>query len=181
MCNDRAVTFPDSSARRCGAVVGIILVALALLLTGCGATAGTSQSNTAAASAAAGGTPSATSKATSSPKSPRQSASAATTQLAPATPTSDLDTITVGELPPEAVTTLELIASDGPFPYSRDGVTFGNREGILPAEPNGFYAEYTVVTPGSKDRGARRIVAGEDGSRYYTDDHYASFEEVIQP
>lgn len=77
------------------------------------------------------------------------------------------------------MTTLELIDEGGPFPYERDGVTFQNREGILPSRPQGFYSEYTVVTPGSKDRGARRIVAGDDGSRFYTDDHYDSFREVV--
>jgi ribonuclease T1 len=85
----------------------------------------------------------------------------------------------VAQLPAQARETLALIAAGGPFPYSRDGVTFGNREGLLPRAPNGFYSEYTVVTPGSADRGARRIVAGDDGSRFYTADHYASFREVI--
>jgi ribonuclease T1 len=99
--------------------------------------------------------------------------------LAPAKPVTDLTTITVAQLPPEAVTTLRLIASNGPFPYSKDGVTFSNREGVLPSHPSGWYHEYTVVTPGSSDRGARRIVTGKDGGRFYTDDHYASFDEVV--
>ncbi len=99
--------------------------------------------------------------------------------LAPAAPTSDLPTMTVGELPPEGIDTLTLIAEGGPFPYSKDGSTFGNREGILPPAPSGFYAEYTVITPGSDDRGARRIVGGDDGSRFYTADHYNSFREVV--
>ena len=99
--------------------------------------------------------------------------------LAPAEPTTSLPTITVAKLPPEGVETLELIEAGGPFPYEQDGATFGNREGILPTQPKGFYAEYTVVTPGSDDRGARRIVAGDDGSRFYTVDHYASFREVV--
>ena len=99
--------------------------------------------------------------------------------LAPAEPTTDLPTIPVSDLPPEGMTTLELIESDGPFPYSRDGVTFENRERILPKQPTGFYREYTVPTPGESDRGARRIVTGEDGSRFYTADHYDSFEEVV--
>ena len=99
--------------------------------------------------------------------------------LAPAEATSGLPTIAVTELPAQGVQTLELIADGGPFPYDRDGVTFLNREGILPSRPSGFYREYTVVTPGSKDRGARRIVAGENGSRFYTDDHYDSFREVV--
>ncbi len=99
--------------------------------------------------------------------------------LAPAQPTTDLPTMTVSQLPPEGVETLRLIDSDGPFPYSKDGVTFQNREGILPKQKNGFYQEYTVPTPGSSDRGARRIVTGKDGSRFYTDDHYDSFREVV--
>ena len=104
---------------------------------------------------------------------------AGASDLAPASATTDLGTMTVAELPPEGVDTLELIASDGPFPYSKDGVTFQNREGILPRQKSGFYREYTVITPGSDDRGARRIIGGDDGSRFYTDDHYASFREVV--
>lgn len=98
---------------------------------------------------------------------------------APAAPVSDLTTLTVGQLPPQAVDTLRLIAAGGPYPYSQDGAVFGNREGLLPPHPSGWYKEYTVVTPGSNDRGARRIVAGADGGRFYTSDHYASFREVV--
>lgn len=99
--------------------------------------------------------------------------------LAPAVATTKLRTVAVSSLPPEGVTTLELIRSGGPFPYSRDGITFQNREGLLPARPEGFYREYTVPTPGSVDRGARRIVAGSDGARFYSDDHYNSFREIV--
>ena len=53
-----------------------------------------------------------------------------------------------------------------------------NREGILPDQSQGYYREYTVPTPGESDRGARRIVGGQDGDRYYTDDHYASFAQI---
>jgi len=74
---------------------------------------------------------------------------------------------------------LRLVAAGGPFPYSKDGVTFSNREGLLPKHPSGWYQEYTVITPGSSDRGARRIIAGKDGGRFYTSDHYASFREVL--
>ncbi len=101
-------------------------------------------------------------------------------QLAPASPTTNLSTITVGELPSQAQQTLSLIASGGPFPYRKDGTVFSNRERVLPQQRSGFYTEYTVETPGSSDRGARRIVAGQNGSRFYTDDHYQSFSEVIQ-
>jgi len=83
-------------------------------------------------------------------------------------------------LPAEAVDTLELIERGGPFPYQRDGTTFQNRERLLPERPRGYYREYTVATPGSRDRGARRIVTGGDPPDvyYYTDDHYRSFRRV---
>ncbi len=86
-------------------------------------------------------------------------------------------------LPPEAVATLQAIERGGPFPYERDGVTFQNRERRLPERPRGYYREYTVPTPGSRDRGARRIVSGGDPPEvyYYTDDHYRSFRRVELP
>lgn len=99
--------------------------------------------------------------------------------LAPSSASTDLDLIAVDQLPPEGVGTLRLIASNGPFPFAKDGVTFQNREGILPQQKSDFYREYTVLTPGSSDRGARRIIGGADGSRFYTDDHYSSFREVV--
>lgn len=94
------------------------------------------------------------------------------------TPSSSLETVAESDLPAEGQETLDLIRSDGPFPYDRDGLTFENREGILPSQGSGYYREYTVPTPGSEDRGARRIVGGDDGDRYYTDDHYASFRQI---
>jgi ribonuclease T1 len=93
-------------------------------------------------------------------------------------PESGLGWIDAATLPPQARETLARIASGGPFPYDRDGTVFRNRETILPDESRGYYREYTVVTPGSDDRGARRIVAGAEGERYYTDDHYASFRRI---
>jgi ribonuclease T1 len=80
-------------------------------------------------------------------------------------------------LPAEALATVELIQQGGPFPYRQDGKTFGNREGLLPDQARGYYREYTVPTPGSPDRGARRIVTGGSPPAvwYYTDDHYRSF------
>lgn len=84
------------------------------------------------------------------------------------------------ELPAEARATLALIRAGGPYPYARDGAPFGNREGHLPKRPRGYYREYTVPTPGARDRGARRIVAGRAGERYYTDDHYRSFRRIIE-
>jgi len=88
--------------------------------------------------------------------------------------------VRVADLPPEARTTLRLIERGGPFPYRKDGTVFGNRERLLPIHPRGYYREYTVRTPGSPDRGARRIVAGERGERYYTADHYRSFRRILQ-
>ena len=91
-----------------------------------------------------------------------------------------LPAIPFAQLPPEARETIHLIDRDGPFPYAKDGATFGNRERLLPAQPEGYYREYTVRTPGSRDRGARRIVAGRSGELYYTDDHYESFKRVVR-
>jgi len=95
----------------------------------------------------------------------------------------DVDAAT---LPSEARQTLDLIKSGGPFPYRKDGTTFGNREKRLPLRDHGYYREYTVPTPGARDRGARRIVAGQgergdvrtSGEYYYTDDHYTSFRRI---
>ncbi|MEU4271508.1 ribonuclease [Streptomyces sp. NPDC026092] len=83
------------------------------------------------------------------------------------------------DLPSQAHDTLRLIEQGGPFPYRQDGTVFQNREGILPAHSTGYYHEYTVKTPGSSNRGARRIVTGESSQEdYYTADHYASFDLV---
>ena len=88
-------------------------------------------------------------------------------------------------LPVEAAATHRLILAGGPFAYEKDGSVFGNRERLLPSQVRGYYREYTVPTPQSRDRGARRIVCG--GQRptapdacYYTDDHYASFRLIAQ-
>jgi guanyl-specific ribonuclease Sa len=83
-------------------------------------------------------------------------------------------------LPREALATIELIERGGPFPYERDGSHFQNRERRLPARPRGYYREYTVETPGARDRGARRIVSGGTPPEvyYYTDDHYRTFRRV---
>ncbi|MFJ8792513.1 ribonuclease domain-containing protein [Streptomyces sp. NPDC102462] len=87
--------------------------------------------------------------------------------------------ICYGDLPSQAYDTLELIERGGPFPYTQDGSVFQNREGILPSHPTGYYHEYTVKTPGSSTRGARRIVTGEEYQEdYYTSDHYATFDLV---
>ncbi|MFD9970134.1 ribonuclease domain-containing protein [Streptomyces sp. NPDC059017] len=91
-----------------------------------------------------------------------------------------LATVRVADLPPEARETLRLIDEGGPFPYRKDGSTFGNFEGILPERERGHYREYTVPTPGEPDRGARRIVTGREGEIYYTDDHYETFRVVLR-
>ena len=90
--------------------------------------------------------------------------------------------IALDALPPQALQTLEMIRHNGPFPFDRDGVAFGNRERALPARPRGYYHEYTVKTPGVRSRGARRIVCGGDQSAarecYYSDDHYRTFRRI---
>jgi ribonuclease T1 len=100
-------------------------------------------------------------------------------------PPTDVGSVRLSELPREAQITDRLIRSDGPFPYQKDGTTFGNRERLLPLKPRGHYREYTVPTPKSRDRGARRIVCGGNPpsrpeSCFYTDDHYASFKRIVQ-
>lgn len=89
--------------------------------------------------------------------------------------TSGYELVPLGDLPPEATDTVELIEQGGPFPYPQDGTVFQNREELLPDCELGYYHEYTVETPGSPDRGARRIVTGSAGEHFYTEDHYASF------
>ena len=86
--------------------------------------------------------------------------------------------VPVAGLPPEAHATLALIRAGGPFPHAQDGRSFGNRERLLPQRARGYYREYTVPTPGARDRGARRIVAGKAGELYYTADHYRSFQRI---
>ncbi len=83
-------------------------------------------------------------------------------------------------LPEQARETLRRIRAGGPFPHRQDGGVFRNREGLLPPRPRGWYREYTVETPGSRDRGARRIVAGGEppSEFWYTDDHYRSFRRI---
>ncbi|MGW6401789.1 ribonuclease domain-containing protein [Streptomyces sp. NPDC055134] len=89
-------------------------------------------------------------------------------------------TVPESRLPAEARTTLGLIDKGGPFPYAKDGAVFGNFERELPRQSRGYYHEYTVPTPGERDRGARRIVTGQSHETYYTDDHYESFKAVLR-
>ncbi|MER5755737.1 ribonuclease [Streptomyces sp. NPDC002088] len=104
------------------------------------------------------------------------------TRASAATPSwvGSMATVQESRLPAEARQTLALIDKGGPFPYARDGVVFGNFEHLLPQHKRGYYHEYTVRTPGSTDRGARRIVTGQGGEFYYTDDHYNSFRAVLR-
>ena len=89
-----------------------------------------------------------------------------------------MPTLPINQLPFEAQATINLIYKGGPFPYRQDGSIFRNRETRLPPAPVGYYREYTVPTPGSPDRGARRIITGQGKEIYYTGDHYRSFVRV---
>jgi|APFre7841882630_1041343.scaffolds.fasta_scaffold23840_2 ribonuclease T1 len=93
-----------------------------------------------------------------------------------------LPEVTLADLPKEAREAHALVLKGGPFPYERDGVVFGNREKLLPAKPRAYYHEYTVRTPGAKNRGARRLICGGPKTApdtcYYTDDHYQSFRRI---
>ena len=95
-----------------------------------------------------------------------------------------LPEVALADLPKEARDLRASIGTGGPFHYSRDGVVFGNREKILPAMPRGYYHEYTVRTPGARDRAARRMVCGGPKTTpevcYYSDDHYQSFRRIRQ-
>ena len=111
---------------------------------------------------------------------PQSSPSAEQTSGANSGSADGLPTVELDDLPPEAEDTVELIDSDGPYPYDKDGSTFGNFEGLLPDHQRGYYEEYTVETPGSNDRGARRIILADDGTLYWTDDHYESFSRITR-
>jgi guanyl-specific ribonuclease Sa len=94
-------------------------------------------------------------------------------------PAPPVSTVSLSSLPVQVAATVTLIKRGGPFPYPRnDGAVFHNNEHLLPSEPDGYYHEYTVPTPHSTDRGARRMITGEDGRYWYTGDHYESFDLV---
>lgn len=94
-------------------------------------------------------------------------------------PVTGLRWVDESALPAQARDTLALIRAGGPYPFPRnDDKTFSNAEGHLPKAKSGYYKEYTVITPGSPDRGARRIIAGAGGELFYTDDHYATFRRI---
>jgi ribonuclease T1 len=147
----------------------MMVAALAmLLLAGCGAAPAAASDAQAATQAPTVAAPSTSKKATPTPR-PKPAR------------VDGMRTVYTFELPRQAQQTIRLIEAGGPFPFERDGITFQNRERILPNKPRGYYREYTVITPGSRDRGARRIVAGDRGELYYTDDHYDSFVRVYEP
>lgn len=103
-------------------------------------------------------------------------APAGTAVSEPAAPVARPDAA-IATIPREAFDTLRLIEQGGPFPHRQDGGTFRNRERLLPLRERGWYREYTVRTPGERDRGARRIVTGgaPPSEFFYTADHYRSF------
>jgi ribonuclease T1 len=105
----------------------------------------------------------------------------ATTSLARSVP-EELPEVTLAVLPNEAQEVYARIGKGGPFRYERDGIAFGNRERLLPSKPRGYYHEYTVSTPGARNRGARRVICGGPKTApdvcYYTGDHYQSFQRI---
>ncbi|MFD9884361.1 ribonuclease domain-containing protein [Streptomyces alboflavus] len=139
------------------ALLGALLICLAVLLAGCGTEGNDTPDRQRAADRR------------SSPSAARTPAWAR-----------GMETVEAARLPAEARRTLRLIDSGGPFPYEKDGTVFGNFEGELPRHARGYYREYTVPTPGARNRGARRIVTGREHETYYTDDHYASFRAVLR-
>ncbi|WP_328313978.1 ribonuclease [Streptomyces sp. NBC_00442] len=134
-------------------VLASVLACLAVLLAGCGGK-------------------DAAKPAGSSPPAPASAAAPAWAK--------GMATVAAARLPAEARGTLVLIDKGGPFPYSKDGVVFGNVEKLLPRHKRGYYHEYTVDTPGSRDRGARRLVTGQGGEYFYTGDHYKTFKAVLR-
>jgi ribonuclease T1 len=167
-----------SSARARRAAVLAVLLVLALVavlvgLVGPGGPAGVPASSGATARASSSAAPG-----TATVRPSTRPTTGATRTSGARDPETGLRTVALRDLPREAQATVALIERGGPFPYAQDGVTFGNRERLLPTHPRGWYHEYTVPTPGSDDRGARRIIVGRDGGRFYTGDHYASFREI---
>ncbi|MEU8692989.1 ribonuclease domain-containing protein [Streptomyces sp. NPDC048665] len=155
---------PPSRRRAVPRLFAGLLVVLAVLLTGCSShhtSTGTGRSSGIGKSAG--------------PASHAPAAPSATPGWA-----KGMATVQASALPAEARQTLALIDKGGPYPYARDGIVFGNVERHLPGHQRGYYHEYTVKTPGSRDRGARRIITGKAGEIYYTDDHYNSFRAVLR-
>ena len=126
-----------------------------------------------------GSTDTATSPATSANVGRGSSATAvASAAGGPAADRQRLPIVRWRDLPPEAEETWRLVLADGPYPYLQDGTVFGNRERLLPLRERGYYREFTVPTPEERDRGARRLVVGNEDEVYFTADHYESFSRV---
>lgn len=109
---------------------------------------------------------------------PASSACATVSAQVPGEAASRLPVQPLCALPPEAAAVYAQIRTGGPYRYERDGIVFANAERLLPAEPRGYYHEFTVPTPGEGDRGARRLITGSEQELYYTGDHYGSFVVV---
>lgn len=170
--------------KRSWAAIGLLVV---LALLGWWLLSGTGQGQTTAAPQPLASTTTtsqpasktATPKATTANPAPTRTQSQPKQQDQQVDPVSGLPWIAATDLPREAQRTLELIDRGGPFPYDKDGVTFGNFEGVLPQQRRGYYQEYTVDTPGVNHRGARRIVTGDNNRiQYWTDDHYETFKRI---
>ncbi|UQX00252.1 ribonuclease domain-containing protein [Streptomyces sp. RerS4] len=114
------------------------------------------------------------------PASPSADASVGASAVPPPAWAKGMATVRADALPPQAREVLALIDRGGPYAYRQDGTVFGNFEKALPRQRRGYYHEFTVKTPGSRDRGARRIVTGRGGEFYYTDDHYRTFKAVLR-
>lgn len=164
------------------AAVAVALVAIWLGTDGLGT--GSGDDDKALSTTATSGQP-AEQTATSAAPEPSATTAATTATTTAATnsgvdPDSGLPWVALDQLPPEVEDTLGEIDQGPPYPYDRDGVTFENREGLLPPYEYGYYQEFTVPTPGSNDRGARRVIWGLADEFYYTDDHYGSFVRIMR-
>ncbi|MFJ9949899.1 ribonuclease domain-containing protein [Kitasatospora sp. NPDC091207] len=171
-----------TSKNRLSALAAVLICALAAVVGYLLSDDGTDRPKAAASASAPSSVASAGATATGPrPSAPRSSPPAGTTPApaggwVPADPA--LADVCRTKLPTQALDTLGLIARGGPYPYRSDGIVFENRENRLPRKASGYYHEYTVVTPGSGDRGARRVVTGGIGEQYWTADHYGSFQEI---
>lgn len=174
-----------------GLAVMVVLVVVWLIAsrsgdrpTASGPTTQAAATTTAPLTTSTSNSPASTSRPTTTPPTTDRRTTGTTTRSptsrpAGTDPASGLRWINESALPAQARQTIALIRAGGPYPYPRnDDVTYHNNNRALPRQPDGFYREYTVITPGSATRGARRIIAGQDGSLYYTADHYTTFARI---
>lgn len=158
---------------------GLLAVVVLVGLLGLGLWVGSGDATTEQQTVASPSLSSASPRTPARPTAPTRTPTRTAAPAGETDPASGLRWTDLGDLPQQAQQTVALIERGGPYPYSKDGVTFGNRERILPRQPGGYYREYTVVTPGEGDRGARRIVTGDDDREFfYTGDHYDSFVRI---